>query len=1017
MKIIVKLLAVLLVVMLAGCGSHSSDDGKQPKASFLLLSADKNLVPEGSDEQVTFTVRVLDADRAGVAGAEVNLSSTAGFLSNSTVVTNDQGQATFTFNFFSSSEETAVVTASYKTLVATEQIGIAEDDDTDPLASLLFVPETSVMNIGRDDNIDITIRALDDNNAALPDVVINLSTTLGILSTGSVVTDNNGSSTVNFDLGNINSDQIAVVTASSGNKSATMTIRIVGSRILINSDKATVSADGTDSAQLTVRVLDSANAAISGAEVSLRSTLGALSASKVVTDINGEAVVVFDAGDVQKNEVATITASMSWVSTTRDINIFSTSATLTASQSTVGLNGASSARIVAEVLDSQGNPVINAPVRLNSQLGFIDGLDEVTYFTDQYGQVQALYTGGPTPGVDTVFLSGPDDVSLPMTITGERFTLTDSRGGTYTIPNYNALYFTWVDETGSPVVGKKVRLTCSKCQFGQTENNYIELLTNNDGRFFTAVRSEMTGPDTVTATATSTTGETLSTSLDMVVLANNPNQLILNIDPTVVARAQGSNQSSATVIATVLDSQNRPVEDVEVVFSIKTGPGGTSTLSPVVAPTNSAGIATSTFYAGNFVSPQNGVTIEAKLIDYPSILDTKTLTIAGQAAFISIGEGNVIGGYNTPTQVGVNSELYALPFNVLVTDTNGNPLVEQQISLGLHPTQFRIGGFMDAFDFDSYFSLGTFANEDANRNGILDPGEDTTDGVFSNYRLDPGTVATLPAYVVTDENGFAGFSVLYAKAFAYWADVELTASTIVSGTEYKSVINVPLTGEADDEPYLDSPFGFGDPVAPSVIYTSPVNNQQNVPGNAEVMIVFDRPMSVDSIGFASITATCNGSPYLFDNIAPDALGARFVLEHASGSKFPSDANCVITVSTAVRDAVFGKNLAAPYTLRFQVARDASVFTGEEYTGNGDSLEDTFYVDEQTRVIFEMEYVGSDNFRVNLVKLDDFDNPIEIYNAAGPVTTDDRVEKILEEGSYYLDVSADDDWTIDLIPRN
>jgi len=789
--------------------------------------------------------------------------------------------------------------------------------------------------------------------------------------------------------------------------------------ILLTSDKVSVNADGSDVAQLTIRVLDVNNASVPGAEVSIRATSGGLSASKVTTDETGRALVSFDSGGVQRNVIATITASIGRISDSADIRIAGASATLTSSASSVGLNGSSSVTILAEVRNSNGAPVVNEPVTLTAQLGNINGFTSVTYNTDSRGQVQVVYTGGAVAGVDTVVLTGPDETSLPLTITGGKFVLTDSRAGIFNFSVTNSLFIQWIDETGTPVEGGNVQFTCGKCVFSTTGNNFINLMTDAEGRISTYLRAVSTGTDTVTAAAKNSIGETLSTELDMTILATNPSRVILNINPTVVARAQGDNQSSATVSATVLDSQNRAVENADVAFSIVSGPGGASLVSPVVAATNSAGVATTTFFAGGIPSAQNGVVILAKLISAPAISDSKTLTIAGQAAFISIGGGNVINGFNVPTQVGT-SALYALPFNVLVTDSNGNPLADQQISLGIYPTQFRIGGFTDPMVFDTFFVLGTYANEDTNRNGILDPGEDASSGAFANGRLDPGNVATLPASIMTDENGFAGFSVIYAKSFANWVDVELSATTNVSGTEYKSVINTILSGELGDSPYLNSPFGFGDPVPPEVVFTSPVNGQINVPRGANILIAFDRPMDKDSVNLANLSTICGGSGYNFASIVSDDPGTRFTLRQGTGGSFPADVNCTITVSTGIRDRLFGQNLASPYSFTFRVARDVSAFPSTLYSGTGNSLEDTFTVPTSAvpqRVTFRTEHFGSGNIIVNLINLSDIANPILITSESGEGVW--TVEKVLDSGAYYLDIQAEAgaNWRVFVSPRD
>jgi hypothetical protein len=46
----------------------------------------------------------------------------------------------------------------------------------------------------------------------------------------------------------------------------------------------------------------------------------------------------------------------------------------------------------------------------------------------------------------------------------------------------------------------------------------------------------------------------------------------------------------------------------------------------------------------------------------------------------------------------------------------------------------------------------------------------------------------LPGTVITDENGVAEFNLVYLKDSAAWIEAEITASTVVLGTETQSVV-------------------------------------------------------------------------------------------------------------------------------------------------------------------------------------------------------------------------------------
>lgn len=108
---------------------------------------------------------------------------------------------------------------------------------------------------------------------------------------------------------------------------------------------------------------------------------------------------------------------------------------------------------------------------------------------------------------------------------------------------------------------------------------------------------------------------------------------------------------------------------------------------------------------------------------------------------------------------------------------------------------------------------GPYTNEDLNRNLILDPGEDVgADPGHGDGALTPPNAAAgaLPATVETDEYGVASFNLVYMKSSAVWIDDEITATTIVYGTETSSTLEFGLPYLVSDRPYMpDSPYGFG----------------------------------------------------------------------------------------------------------------------------------------------------------------------------------------------------------------
>ena len=109
------------------------------------------------------------------------------------------------------------------------------------------------------------------------------------------------------------------------------------------------------------------------------------------------------------------------------------------------------------------------------------------------------------------------------------------------------------------------------------------------------------------------------------------------------------------------------------------------------------------------------------------------------------------------------------------------------------------------------------------RNLVLDPGED---GFFNpadppwdplptvstgapaqpDGQLTPplSAAGSVPGTVVTDENGLGTFDLIYLKSSAAWIQIEITASTVVSGTENQGTLVFTLPwaeGEGENLPH------------------------------------------------------------------------------------------------------------------------------------------------------------------------------------------------------------------------
>jgi hypothetical protein len=209
--------------------------------------------------------------------------------------------------------------------------------------------------------------------------------------------------------------------------------------------------------------------------------------------------------------------------------------------------------------------------------------------------------------------------------------------------------------------------------------------------------------------------------------------------------------------------------------------------------TDASGIATAQFIPGSLTTAGNGVVIQAT-VPGTGVVGTANLTVSTQALFISIAEGNTI--------TNLDENTYEKPFSVYVTDVNGAPAVNRVVTLSVWADEYGKGTLVFNEKW-GYAGTPTWClNEDINRNGILDAGEDTTPTNpqgNNNGKLDPGLpVVISPASVTTDNTGFAQFKLQYGENFALWADTTITARAVVGGTESVSTRKYFLLMSAPD---------------------------------------------------------------------------------------------------------------------------------------------------------------------------------------------------------------------------
>ena len=172
---------------------------------------------------------------------------------------------------------------------------------------------------------------------------------------------------------------------------------------------------------------------------------------------------------------------------------------------------------------------------------------------------------------------------------------------------------------------------------------------------------------------------------------------------------------TSTITAVVRDAAGNLVKNQPVTFTLTDVTGGT--LSVGAATTDSQGRAQTVYTAGPVTSANEGVIITATVGAVPPA--QVALTVAGRQVFLSIGTGNEMSEPNTAQ--------YKVDYIVQVTDSNGNGVANVPVSLRILSERYfkgsRIAAVAPATGWStSYTVSGGCADEDVNRNGVLDVG-------------------------------------------------------------------------------------------------------------------------------------------------------------------------------------------------------------------------------------------------------------------------------------------------------
>jgi hypothetical protein len=574
---------------------------------------------------------------------------------------------------------------------------------------------------------------------------------------------------------------------------------------------STLSSATGSSVPLVAVVKNSGNAAVANQTVSFTTTDAGVTIVNptAATDATGTAtgtMIIGDGPTSNSNRTIEVVATTGGLTVKKNVQVVGSTVTVTGPDA-VALNTA--AQYVVTVRDSASNALASQPVTVTSQAGnTVTGSPGTTN-----SQGQLSFTVTPTKaGSDTLTIAATGVSAVKsFSVSGDQLSFVGSPAevlvNTVRTLTLNLL------ANGAAAANQVISLSATR---GTLSSNSVT--TNAAGRADVTITSPTAGFTEVNASSAG--GLTSTSRIEFV--SSNPAKINLQPSPSTVAtNTAGSSSNSSQLIATVRDAADNPVKNVRVNFSFVADPSN-GRIEPGFATTDSNGTASTVFIAGPNSTGNSGVVIAASLPSAPAVTPNQaSLTVSRSVLVVRIGTGNEIEKIDN-TKNGV-------PYTVIVSDSSGNPVKDVQIQASLEPLLYFKGFYV--WNGSTLWVKQVdqqCANEDTNRNGLLDPAQgatlaedDPANGIGNgNGVLTPGNPAVVAFNTgfetgKTNALGYLDMRVIYPREYATWLQVRLRVSAVVAGTEGIGTATFILPGVAGDytnatvaPPGVSSPYGL-----------------------------------------------------------------------------------------------------------------------------------------------------------------------------------------------------------------
>jgi hypothetical protein len=375
------------------------------------------------------------------------------------------------------------------------------------------------------------------------------------------------------------------------------------------------------------------------------------------------------------------------------------------------------------------------------------------------------------------------------------------------------------DQAGNPMTAQDVQIVAT----GLTPDQATGATGTNGDFVFNYTSPAAVGAYTVTANIGGKTDSQLVQVQTTSTVPNVPAGTVIaaasvSANPSVVpVNLAGSQTNRAEIRALFVGVNNLPIPNVRVRFDLNgdiNSIGGTFTTGSTTLFSDPNGIVTTAYVPAARSSPTDGVTVRAcygKSDADPNLLNCTTsklvtLTVTSEPLGVAIGTNEL---------VIVNELTYIKKLVISVSDSAGVAKPDVNLVVSLDLPNYRKGFYTAGTSKWIKTETAICANEDKNRNGVLDAGDDLN-GDGQLWPRKPDVIISL-LQSKTRADGTAEVEIIYAKDHGTWVDAFITVSASgVSGSEGRATYlfaPVPVDTQSinttsQTPAYIVSPYGI-----------------------------------------------------------------------------------------------------------------------------------------------------------------------------------------------------------------